>query len=204
MSKYNVDVCIAKYRNELECPDTYKRLIDAIEDIFKAFYSSVISLRMFFYNQYNELNNTIKHLEDQIISKISNAPNRMLLAQSMELTQDVSVMLENWLSIRYRMDNTVMYLHKGETLDDKLISKLFKSHLTITKIRPNISELKNLKEKFKKQPWNLCSYYGLKADIRLLGIGIKHLKEIIKKGSLNSHNELLKKAEMMVCFKLNN
>jgi len=200
MSKYNVDVEISEYRNDILCDSTYSKLMNDLEDIFNAFYSTVISLRMYFFNQYDYLTFKLEEKEKEVLEFIFVLQTGKTTAESKKSNEEIKELLGQWLSIRYLMDNAVMYFHKGESLDKELISLLFEPQLTSIDKRPSINELKEEHENFAKLPWNLCSYYGIKANLKLLSRGTKYLKELVTSGKLKHNHKLENRAKQMVYY----
>ena len=63
MSKYNVNVAISTFKHQPQSIQSIKSLIKSLEEILEAIYSAVISLKMFFFNQYIELETIIQKRE---------------------------------------------------------------------------------------------------------------------------------------------
>lgn len=198
MSKYNVDIRINKYKNAIQNDKTFDNLMKAVEDILGVLYSSIISLRMYFFNQFKLLKSTLMELEEEILQTVRSTGKQLTKDQSLELNNLLKSKLEKWLSIRYRIDNTVMYLHKGENLDENLLLKLFKTESTLIKERPKLSELDDYHAEFSEKPWNLCSYYGIKANFRLLKNGYNILKKLSDQGKLTSYQNLINRFKILV------
>lgn len=172
--KYKVNIKINKFGFDEVNLKNLNELIKSIEDILAAYYSSAISIKLYFLNQINLLKNIKRNIEEDILERIKSIPKKITNIEICQLTRDlIKKKLEIWLSIRYQIDNTVMYFHKGENLDEDMINNLFQPEKTSIKQRPMLSELNQEHLQFKDNSWNLCSYYGIKVYFKLINQGLQ-------------------------------
>lgn len=202
MSAYIVDNFINAGRSTPCNPKIISELINTMDNNLLALYSSIISVKLFFENQYKQMKFICAEIEVDILKKIS-LYNKDIRMNSEETKKYISVMidlLQKWVSIRYRMEITVFYFQYGEVIDDELVSYFFQPKLTHTNRRPDKFELLKGHQLFKDEPWNMCSGYGIQNHYKNLSHGFRLLNDKIKNCSSDFTPQLSQKIDDTVCF----
>lgn len=190
MAAYIVNNSINAFKNKPDCPAMVAELIVACDNILLPLFSTIISLKLFFENQYPYMKHEIESIQNSIIAVIRGFNNNANVAEIGDCDKRIKKLLGEWLTLRYRMDVSVFYFYFGEIPDIDAISIFFKPLITHTneknkrpvKIRNYLQGHEFLKDK----PWNQCSGYGLMNYYIRLEQGFNILNELIKNHKIRS------------------
>lgn len=202
MSTYVIENNIQKYKgsDSIKLNELYK----AIDHIYSALFSTIISIKCFFENQFEQMKLDLNQKETLIKNKIIEYKNNLTSEEIGVCKKYFENLLQDWITLRYRMDVTVFYFLCGEIPDKDLINRFFKPNIThtnnINKRPLSIGDYLKGHELLREKPWNNCSSFGIINYFNRLKQADNILKELRKtnKFSSNLHEE---KANEKVCFK---
>lgn len=187
MNAFIVNNQINVFKTQLKSTKTIGELIDALDNILLALYSTIISLKMFFENQYPQLLNSLNNIEELILIDIQMFDEKCSMQERQSYISKIRRNLEQWLALRYRIDISVFYFQYGEIIDEDLVKAFFAPQITHTINRPAKSAILHGHEIFKENPWNMCSGYGIKNYFAQLNHGFRCLEDLNKKNNLTEN-----------------